>query len=301
MDYKLKMKEMLRKSGHSDIIDDVINNFNYNLTNDSLFKDYFSEPKNLALFFKIYFNMDVNYENIVYLNNESIGHPKMKKTICDLKFKINGEDTIFDIEMQNSGNEAIQKRIRAYFTSLSVESIKKGHDYDSNNVFLIWVFNTKHPLYVDTRYSVEVRVYSDFDNIFENNILKDKIIFLDLNKATYCGNIIVEAYSKMLQSSNNIKEYKNSSYQIIKEAALSMDDYLDRNNTLSMALRELLSELDYNLDMHEAETRGKAEGKTENTRELVIKISKKGKSAEEIADLFDLDINYVQKILAANN
>ena len=29
MDYKLKMKEMLRKSGHSDIIDDVINNFNY--------------------------------------------------------------------------------------------------------------------------------------------------------------------------------------------------------------------------------------------------------------------------------
>ena len=301
MDYKLKMKEMLRKSGHSDINDEVINNFNYNLTNDSLFKDYFSEPKNLALFFKIYFNMDVNYENIIYLNNESTLHPKMKKTICDLKFKIDGEDTIFDIEMQNSGNEAIQKRIRAYFTSLSVESIKKGKDYDSNNVFLIWVFNTKTPLYVDTRYSVEVRVYSDFDNIFENNILKDKIIFLDLNKATYCGNIIVEAYSKMLQSSNNIKEYKNSSYQIIKEAALSMGDYLDRNNTLSMALRELLSELDYNLDMHEAETRGETKGETKKTRELVMKISKKGKSAEEIADLFDLDINYVQKILEANN
>ena len=76
-----------------------------------------------------------------------------------------------------------------------------------------------------------------------------------------------------------------------------MGDYLDRNNTLSIALRELLSELDYNTDMHEAEVRGK----TENTRELVMKISKKGKSAEEIADLFDLDINYVQKILAANN
>ena len=105
----------------------------------------------------------------------------------------------------------------------------------------------------------------------------------------------------MLQSSNNIKEYKNSSYQIIKEAALSMGDYLDRNNTLSIALRELLSELDYNTDMHEAEARGETRGKTENTRELVMKISKKGKSAEEIADLFDLDINYVQKILAANN
>ena len=80
-----------------------------------------------------------------------------------------------------------------------------------------------------------------------------------------------------------------------------MGDYLDRNNTLSIALRELLSELDYNTDMHEAETRGETRGKTENTRELVMKISKKGKSAEEIADLFDLDINYVQKILAANN
>ena len=80
-----------------------------------------------------------------------------------------------------------------------------------------------------------------------------------------------------------------------------MGDYLDRNNTLSMALRELLSELDYNLDMHEAETRGETRGETKKIRELVMKISKKGKSAEEIADLFDLDINYVQKILAANN
>ena len=78
MDYKLKIKEMLSKSGHSDINDEVINNFNYNLTNDSLFKDYFSEPKNLALFLKIYFNMDVNPDNIVYLNNEAIGHPKKK-------------------------------------------------------------------------------------------------------------------------------------------------------------------------------------------------------------------------------
>ncbi len=105
----------------------------------------------------------------------------------------------------------------------------------------------------------------------------------------------------MLQSSNNIKEYKNSSYQIIKEAALSMDDYLDRNNTLSMALRELLSELDYNLDMHEAENRGKAEGKTENTRELVLFNYKKGKSVEEIAEFLNIDVEVVNGILAANN
>ena len=105
----------------------------------------------------------------------------------------------------------------------------------------------------------------------------------------------------MLQSSNNIKEYKNSSYQIIKEAALSMGDYLDRNNTLSMALRELLSELDYNLDMHEAEARGKAEGKTENTRELVLLNYKKGKSIEEIAEFLNIDVESVTGILEDNN
>ena len=109
----------------------------------------------------------------------------------------------------------------------------------------------------------------------------------------------------MLQSSNNIKEYKNSSYQIIKEAALSMGDYLDRNNTLSMALRELLSELDYNLDMHEAETRGetrgKAEGKAENTRDLVLFNYKKGKSIEEIAEFLNIDVEAVNGILTANN
>ncbi len=101
----------------------------------------------------------------------------------------------------------------------------------------------------------------------------------------------------MLQSSNNIKEYKNSSYQIIKEAALSMGDYLDRNNTLSMALRELLSELDYNTDMHEAE----AKGETKKTRELVLFNYKKGKSVEEIAEFLNIDVEVVNGILAANN
>ncbi len=84
-----------------------------------------------------------------------------------------------------------------------------------------------------------------------------------------------------------------------------MGDYLDRNNTLSMALRELLSELDYNTDMHEAEARGKAEGKaegkTEKTRELVLLNYKKGKSIEEIAEFLNIDVESVNGILAANN
>ena len=80
-----------------------------------------------------------------------------------------------------------------------------------------------------------------------------------------------------------------------------MGDYLDRNNTLSMALRELLSELDYNLDMHEAETRGKAEGETKKTRELVLFNYKKGKSVEEIAEFLNIDVEAVNGILAANN
>ena len=80
-----------------------------------------------------------------------------------------------------------------------------------------------------------------------------------------------------------------------------MGDYLDRNNTLSMALRELLSELDYNTDMHEAETRGKAEGETKKTRELVLFNYKKGKSVEEIAEFLNIDVEAVNGILAANN
>ena len=80
-----------------------------------------------------------------------------------------------------------------------------------------------------------------------------------------------------------------------------MGDYLDRNNTWSMALRELLSELDYNTDMHEAEARGKAEGETKKTRELVLFNYKKGKSIEEIAEFLNIDVEAVNGILAANN
>ena len=80
-----------------------------------------------------------------------------------------------------------------------------------------------------------------------------------------------------------------------------MGDYLDRNNTLSMALRELLSELDYNLDMHEAETRGETKGETKKTRELVLFNYKKGKSVEEIAEFLNIDVEAVNGILAANN
>ena len=88
-----------------------------------------------------------------------------------------------------------------------------------------------------------------------------------------------------------------------------MDDYLRLKEALTIALNTLKSELDYTTAIKTAKEEGLEQGLeqgieqgleqgiTQKQEEVIFKLYQKGKSVEEIADLLDLSIDEVRKIL----
>ena len=113
----------------------------------------------------------------------------------------------------------------------------------------------------------------------------------------------------MIESKSNITRNLNSSNELIKKEAKKMKDYLESNESFRIALETLKSELDYTTAIKTAKEEGIEEGLeqgieqgiergiTQNKKEVIFKLFQKGKSIEEIADLLDLSIDEVRKIL----
>ena len=76
-----------------------------------------------------------------------------------------------------------------------------------------------------------------------------------------------------------------------------MDDYLRSKEAFTIALNTLKSELDYTTAIKSAKEEGLEQGITQKQEEVIFKLYQKGKSVEEIADLLDLSIDEVRKIL----
>ena len=76
-----------------------------------------------------------------------------------------------------------------------------------------------------------------------------------------------------------------------------MDDYLRSKEAFTIALNTLKSELDYTTAIKTAKEEGLEQGITQKQEEVILKLFQKGKSFEEIADLLDLSIDEVRKIL----
>ena len=82
-----------------------LNEPNFNLTNDVLFKDYYSNPDNLSVLLSLILGIKILPDEIIYENNEIISLAKGKKTRFDLRISlVNNYD--IDLEMQNK-NEII--------------------------------------------------------------------------------------------------------------------------------------------------------------------------------------------------
>ena len=76
-----------------------------------------------------------------------------------------------------------------------------------------------------------------------------------------------------------------------------MNNYTELSKTIDLALEELRQRLDYNTSRNEAKEEGIEEVIQKNQKEVVLKMYKKGMSKEDIANLLDLDIDIIDKIL----
>ena len=141
-----------------------LNEPNFNLTNDVLFKDYYSNPDNLSVLLSLILGIKILPDEIIYENNEIISLAKGKKTRFDLRISlVNNYD--IDLEMQNKNEIAFKDRAIYYMSSLIMSNLKSGGDYRTNKYYIgIWLLNTPSQVYKDSKY---MKVYKISDENIE--------------------------------------------------------------------------------------------------------------------------------------
>ena len=264
---------------------------NLSLTNDALFKDYYSNAKNLSILLSLILKEDIKPDDIKYQQNEIILSPEGKKPIFDLNVSISNELDI-DIEMQNNKEKYFKERIYYYFASMLISSVGQGKRHKkSKNYVNIFLVNSTTSFFEDYFYD-EYKLMSKKTNkeLIEG---KSKTIIIDLKKLEYCDNIELKEYLSMIASNNNILLNLKSSNDLIKKEAFKMNDYLKSNKAFQLAMETLKSESRYNVGMIEA----KEEGLEQKEKEIILNMHKKGISKEDIADMTGINIEKINKTL----
>ena len=274
----------------------ILNDFNLSLSNDAVFKHYYSVASNLSVLVSLILGEEVLPEDITYLSNEVIITPKVKKPRFDLRILIQNELNI-DLEMQNNKEKYFKERVVYYFSSMIMNDIQEGESYHSNNNYLgIWLLNSNVSIFDNNNYYEEYVIYG---TISKKEIIegKYKILIIDLKKLDLCDNIVLREYLSMIESKENIQKNLDSSNDLIKKEAIKMDDYLRSKEAFTIALNTLKSELDYTTAIKSAKEEGLEQGITQNKKEVIFNLYQMGSSLDIIAKAVNLSIDEVKEIL----
>ena len=268
---------------------------NLSLTNDALFKGYYSNASNLSTLLSLILKEKIKPNDINYQPNEIIVEFEGKKPRFDLRVSILNELDI-DIEMQNNKEKYFKERIYYYFASMIISSVRQGKSYKTDKNYVnIWLVNSTTSFFEDYFYD-EYKLTSVKTNkeLIEG---KSKIIIIDLKKLEYCDNIELKEYLSMIASNNNILLNLKSSNDLIKKEAFKMNDYLKSNKAFQLAMETLKSESRYNVGMIEAKEEGIEEGIQKNQKEVALNLYQMGMEIELIAKAVNLSVDEVKKIL----
>ncbi|MCI5583489.1 MAG: Rpn family recombination-promoting nuclease/putative transposase [Anaeroplasma sp.] len=261
------------------------------LTNDALFKGYYSNASNLSTLLSLILKEKIKPNDINYQPNEIIVEFEGKKPRFDLRVSILNELDI-DIEMQNNKEKYFKERIYYYFASMIMSSVREGKSYKTDKNYLsIWLMNSNISLFDNSYYEEFGIISKNTQNEFIEN--KCRIIIIDLKKLDYCDNIELKTYLSMIESNDNIIKNLDSSNDLIKMEAKKMNDYLKSNEAFQIAIERLKSESFHNVSIIEAKEEGIEEGK----KEIILNMHKKGISKEDIADMTGINIEKINKTL----
>ena len=115
---------------------------NLSLTNDALFKGYYSNASNLSTLLSLILKEKIKPNDINYQPNEIIVEFEGKKPRFDLRVSILNELDI-DIEMQNNKEKYFKERIYYYFASMIISSVRQGKSYKTDKNYVnIWLVNS---------------------------------------------------------------------------------------------------------------------------------------------------------------
>lgn len=298
----------------------------YDLSNDAMFKLYFSNAKILADFINIInkeFNLfdgiveakDIEYLNTIFPSGIN------KNTNMDILFRINKNNSYYNFEMQKyKPNYDIDARMVYYHSKLISNSLIKGANYGEANVTSIWFFNYEDKnLYNNSWYNL----YNIKD---QNNKIISKasfcIIALFLKQMSLSSIIELREFAKffmenalnfkpttkltregqiMLKKLNEDEKARFIAASIEdKERAYNSDMYYSRLKGIQQGKLEGIQEgiQQGKLEgIQEGIQQGKLEGIQENTIKMVKALYEKGISLEIISDVSNLSIEKIMKII----
>ena len=252
----------------------------FTITNDYLFKCIMQDKQIRKYVLKVCFDKDINIDKCS--NIESIKENKiLKGTINDLKLE--DENDIYLIEMQNNNNGTIVERI-LYSISRELQlDLDRGDKYNKMRNITMFLFQNNH--------EIKGNIYQIME-IFKNYVLTDiiKIYIFDIPK---------EIKSKNEKKRNLAKIFKVRSELELNELKL--------NNKIEEKIREKIKK--YNLDkesykkMKESEEKMNLEGLLRyKGREEGIKIGerrgeKRGISIGEIRGANNKTVELAKRML----
>ena len=264
-------------------------------TNDVIFKAMFVQNKELLrAFLSAALEIPISEIGELTIKNPEIPpvYIDSKLARLDILAEING--ILVNIEMQVSKREDYKERTLLYWARMYSEEMKKGKPYNSIskciciNVLGFTMFdcpefhscfsvleNTRHELLVD----------------------KMQLHFFELTKIKAVGKKNKPNEQDALQlwlqlfkadSEEELDMLKNTSVKAIQGGVDAIYSLSRDEKIREYARQRELAEIEYNLDVANAEARGRAEGIAERDEQLATRWRAEGKTEEEIRHLLGM-------------
>ncbi|MBN7573967.1 MULTISPECIES: Rpn family recombination-promoting nuclease/putative transposase [Clostridium] len=249
-------------------------------------------------------------EKILEIEIEKVEIVEEQKTI-DLLLESKGirldvyvkdeNNTIYNVEMQRGKHKNLPKRLRYYQGSIDLDLISKGEDYRKLTKSYI-IFVCTFDLFNKGRHKYT----------FQNLCLEDNSIMLN----DEAQKIVLNTKGIMNDLSEELLEF----LEYVEESTDGIAKRAKGNLVKSIHKRVLEVKNDISVEVHflkkcEAQSRsymtllerdrekieeGREEGREEAIKQLILKQYSKGLSVEYIADINEIDIEYVRDIVKNN-
>lgn len=250
------------------------------LTYDVVFKQFFTNKLDIVsrLLSEI-INMNINQEDITFLNIEHVGSSKKtKNSLLDLKVKLPNEDYII-IEMQNCYTDNFYKRIQYYTSKVISEQLDVAKDYQTlKKVYCISFLS-----------GIDKSGKNQYPKLFTSEVLCDKIskeerpaifeyCFINLEKL-YNNNYDFSKFALSFFKLMNIKREEDLDNMDIKDESIKESvNYVKMINDNPVIKAEIDKEhrerLAYNSDISFATNDGYKKGIKKGTKDTQLSIAK---------------------------
>lgn len=303
-------------------------NNNLTLTNDALFKEFFSHKGNeifLKSFLSDLLKLDIETIEISKDNHVSIDNIMDKTCVLDIRAIINN-NIIVNLEMQNAYYDSNTNRFSTYGSKLINSNLNKGETYDMLKPTLaIWILNyelfdfedyiTEAILVPKNHREVEIPMFPKYyfielskfmkSKIKEENNLNDWLTFIDgenkeeVQKIMSRNTTINDAVKQLEELLANkevrriveAREKNIMDYESMKKDALTRGHKQGFKEGREKGFKDGIEQ-----GLQQGIQQGIQQGTIQNTEKIVRKMLDKGLDINIIAELTSLSVEEIKKL-----